>query len=160
MRVLYWQEQFWPHRGGVELRALDVLPALRERGHDITVVAAHTKLELPDLSDWNGFPIHRLRFHEALGGRNLKLTKALLAAVTELKQELQPDLVHFTYLIWGLSTRLPLVCRERGTPTIVTLTDFGLLCHRGQMYDWRLERCFGPHSAADCARYDSLRRTG
>lgn len=66
--------------------------------------------------------------------------------------EEQPDLVHFTYLLWGLSIDLPEAVAARGIPSVVTLTDYGLLCHRGQMYDWRLARCEGPHPPEVCAR--------
>jgi glycosyltransferase involved in cell wall biosynthesis len=62
------------------------------------------------------------------------------------------ELVHFNYLLWGLSVRLPGIARARGLPTVLTLTDFGLLCHRGQMFDWRSRDCGGPHPAATCAR--------
>lgn len=62
------------------------------------------------------------------------------------------ELVHFNYLLWGLSVRLPEVARARGVPNVVTLTDFGLLCHRGQMFDWRSRDCGGPHPARTCAR--------
>lgn len=64
----------------------------------------------------------------------------------------QPDVVHFTYLLWGLSVDLTEHAKARGLRTIVTLTDYGLLCHRGQMFDWRLTHCRGPHPAAVCAR--------
>ncbi len=64
----------------------------------------------------------------------------------------EPDVVHFTYLLGDLSLRLPWVARARRIPSVVTLTDYGLLCHRGQMFDWRAERCFGPHPPAVCAR--------
>jgi len=70
----------------------------------------------------------------------------------EVLQAEKPDLVHFTYLLWGLSVGLPSVAKRRGIPTVVTLTDYGLLCHRGQMYDWQLKRCEGPHPADVCAR--------
>lgn len=64
----------------------------------------------------------------------------------------RPDLVHFTYLLWGLSVRMPAICRELGIPCVLTLTDYSLICHRGQMFDWRLRQCGGPHPAAVCAR--------
>lgn len=70
----------------------------------------------------------------------------------EVLQAEAPDVVHFAYLLWGLSVDLPTVAARRGIPTVVTLTDYGLLCHRGQMYDWRLRRCGGPHPADVCAR--------
>jgi len=68
-----------------------------------------------------------------------------------LLDELRPDVVHFTHLLWGLSTRLPIVARRRGAPNVVTVTDFGLLCHRGQLLDWRMRACGGP-AATTCAR--------
>ncbi len=67
-------------------------------------------------------------------------------------REFQPDVVHFTYLLWGLSVRMPIVCAQEKIPSIVTLTDYSLACHRGQMFDWRMQRCFGPHPAEVCAR--------
>jgi glycosyltransferase involved in cell wall biosynthesis len=60
--------------------------------------------------------------------------------------------VHFTYLLWGLSLRLPEVARALGIPSVATLTDYGLLCHRGQMFAADLARCGGPHPPARCAR--------
>lgn len=63
-----------------------------------------------------------------------------------------PEVVHFTHLLWGLSVGLPRIARRRGARTVVTLTDFGLLCHRGQLFDWQLEECVGPTSAERCAR--------
>lgn len=70
----------------------------------------------------------------------------------ELLAGIEPDVVHFTHLLWGLSVGLPRVARRRGARTVVTLTDFGLLCHRGQLYDWQLEDCEGPTSSERCAR--------
>lgn len=64
----------------------------------------------------------------------------------------QPDVVHFTYLLWGLSVDLTEHAKARGIRTLVTLTDYGLLCHRGQMFDWCLKHCHGPHPAPVCAR--------
>ena len=69
-----------------------------------------------------------------------------------LLEEQRPDLVHFTYLLWGLSLRLPELAHARGLATVVTLTDYGLLCHRGQMFDASLARCGGPHGPEVCAR--------
>jgi glycosyltransferase involved in cell wall biosynthesis len=70
----------------------------------------------------------------------------------ELLARFAPDLVHFTYLLWGLSVGLPARCAARGIASVLTLTDYGLVCHRGQMYDDRLQRCFGPHPPQVCAR--------
>lgn len=74
------------------------------------------------------------------------------AAFDALLARHEPRLVHFVYLGWGLSFGLPRVARARGLASVLTLTDYNLFCHRGQMFDHRLERCFGPHPAAVCAR--------
>jgi glycosyltransferase involved in cell wall biosynthesis len=73
-------------------------------------------------------------------------------AFADVLARVEPELVHFTYLLWGLSVRLVSVAAERGVPGVVTLTDYGLLCHRGQMFDHRLRACGGPHPASVCAR--------
>ncbi|HIG12466.1 MAG: glycosyltransferase [bacterium] len=67
-------------------------------------------------------------------------------------EEFQPHVVHFTHMLWGLSVGLPRMAGEAGVRTVLTVTDFGLLCHRGQLIDWRLRECSGAVSAAACAR--------
>jgi len=69
----------------------------------------------------------------------------------EIMESWRPDICHFTYLLWGLSVRMPVIARKAGTPSVATLTDYGLLCHRGQMFDWNLRMCNGPHPASVCA---------
>lgn len=70
----------------------------------------------------------------------------------ELLAERDYDVVHFTHLLWGLSARLPEIARAHGVRTVVTITDFGLLCHRGQLVDWQQLECAGPADDGQCAR--------
>lgn len=76
----------------------------------------------------------------------------------ELIERLSPDVVHFLHLLWGLSLRLPAIGRARGAATCATVTDLGLLCHRGQRLDASLSACEGTRSPAECAR--CVRRPG
>jgi glycosyltransferase involved in cell wall biosynthesis len=76
----------------------------------------------------------------------------------DLLGEIVPDVVHFTHLLWGLSIRLPEIARRRGITTVATITDLGLLCHRGQMLDSDLQPCEEARDAARCAR--CIRRPG
>jgi hypothetical protein len=76
---------------------------------------------------------------------------AVEAAFDALLERERPDAVLVLQLLWGLSLGLVERARARGARTVVTLTDFGLLCHRGQMFDHREQRCGGPHAAATCA---------
>src|SRR5687768_13072152 len=65
MRVLFWSLGFWPNIGGIEVLAAKLLPALRERGHEFIVVAPKSHSELPDETQYQGFPIHRFCFQGA-----------------------------------------------------------------------------------------------
>ncbi len=159
MRILYVSYGF-PPRGqwGTEYYTHQLALGAREAGHDVAVFHPVRDGERPrytlERTHSEGFPVYlvhnqgdpRKRFADSYSNAGVE------AVFEEVLEEWKPDLVHFTYLIWGLSVRLPLACRARGIPTVVTLTDFGLVCHRGQMVDFRLERCFGPHPAAKCAR--------
>ena len=94
MRVLYWTELFWPHIGGIELRAIKFLPAMQERGYEFTVVTSHSNLDLPDEDQYNDIPIYRFHFRTALLKRDLKQLIALRRQVAKLKQTFKPDVVH------------------------------------------------------------------
>jgi hypothetical protein len=41
VRALFWSELFRPYIGGNETLADRLLPALRDRGHEIVVVTSH-----------------------------------------------------------------------------------------------------------------------
>jgi glycosyltransferase involved in cell wall biosynthesis len=73
-------------------------------------------------------------------------------AFEQLLEEECPEVVHFMHLFWGLSVRLPEIAQRYGARTVVTPTDFGLVCHRGQLVDWRMRNCTGQVTATDCAR--------
>jgi glycosyltransferase involved in cell wall biosynthesis len=159
MRILLVSRGFPPRgRWGTEFYTHQLARGLRARGHEIAVLHA-----VRDGSRERG----ALEEHESDGFRvfvvhNAPDPKKPLAdsysnpeverAFDRLLERWRAELVHFNYLLWGLSARLPSVARARGLPSIVTLTDFGLLCHRGQMFDWRLRDCRGPHPADVCAR--------
>jgi glycogen(starch) synthase len=94
MRVLYWTELFWPYIGGLEVFGTRLLTALRKRGHDFLVVTGHGPVELPDVDDYNGIPVHRFAFLETLAARNLLNVLEIRRRVVELKRAFSPDVVH------------------------------------------------------------------
>src|SRR5262249_599018 len=47
-------------------------------------------------------------------------------------------------------TELVAECARRGIPTVFTLNDYWLLCHRGQLLDRDYRRCGGPRSCGRC----------
>ena len=150
----------YPPRGGfgTEFYTRELARALRRRGHEVAVLHPERSGARPRYAlervEVDGLPVYllhnpgdaRKRF-----GASYRDPEVERVFDDWLARE-QPQLVHFTYLLWGLSLRLPEVARARGIPGVATLTDYGLLCHRGQMFDARLARCGGPHPPQVCAR--------
>jgi len=57
--------------------------------------------------------------------------------------EWRPDVVHIQHLTC-LSTGIPRQAAERSIPVVMTLNDYWLICHRGQLVDVAGVRCAGP----------------
>ncbi|MCZ6599008.1 MAG: glycosyltransferase [Planctomycetota bacterium] len=159
MRVLVVSNGF-PPRGkwGTEFYTKELVLGLRSLFHDVAVLIPDRDSDneaygLEEV-DEDGVPVYLLQSPPSTS-KSFE-TSYTNADVEELFRTVlerwRPDLVHFTYLLWGLSVRMPVIAKDQGIPSIVTVTDYGLLCHRGQMFDWRLQRCFGPHPPAVCAR--------
>lgn len=66
-------------------------------------------------------------------------------------QIIKPDIVHFMYLQGGLSASMVPIARSFGVPVVVTLTDFVLMCPRGQLLRSDGTRCDGPGDSTICA---------
>ena len=72
----------------------------------------------------------------------------------------RPDVAHVHHLTC-LSTGIVSALKQRGIPTVLTLHDYWLLCHRGQLLDLNLQRCDGPleHGCEACVRHGRPRWT-
>jgi glycogen(starch) synthase len=119
MRVLFWSGAFWPTIGGVEVLAAKLLPALRRRGYEFTVVTPKRYSDLSDEGQWNGIPIHRLSFRNNDTASAVDYVVEIRRKVVQLKQSFAPELVHINAVSRGdffhLTTNS---CR---TPLLVTL---------------------------------------
>jgi glycosyltransferase involved in cell wall biosynthesis len=159
LRVLVVCNGFPPSgQWGTEFYSHQLATGLAARGVEVEVLhpersGSRPRYEL-ELVERYGIPVHELsnagdprkRFVDSY--RNSEVERVF----GELLDERDYDVVHFTHLLWGLSARLPEVARARGVRTVVTITDFGLLCHRGQLVDWEQSECDGPDDDEQCAR--------
>ena len=59
MRVLYWTEGFWPQIGGVEVLSAHLLPRLRERGYEFSVITSSTLAQSAATTSYQGIPVYR-----------------------------------------------------------------------------------------------------
>lgn len=143
-----WGTEYYTHQLATGLRALGddvvVLHPVRETDRERFSVRRVERYGIPVIEVANsGDP--QKRFADSYRCEGIE------AAFDAILSEEQPDVVHFMHLLWGLSIRLPVIARERGIRTVVTPTDFGLICHRGQLFDWNAQACEGPGDAERCA---------
>ena len=137
--------------GGVEVYAHDLVHALRDRHpmDEVVVLARESDPERPELAvrheERNGISVTLVNntFRDPRGFEDTYRSPAIQRIVGRLLDAVTPDAVHVHHLT-GLSTDLLAECAWQGIPTIVTLNDYWLICHRGQLLDLDLRRCAGP----------------
>jgi GT2 family glycosyltransferase/glycosyltransferase involved in cell wall biosynthesis len=137
--------------GGVEVYTHDLVRALRDRDpmDEVVVLARESDPRRPELAvrheERDGIPITLVNhtFRDARGFEDTYRSPAIQRIAGRLLDAVAPDAVHVHHLT-GLSTDLLAECAWRGIPTIVTLNDYWLICHRGQLLDLDLRRCEGP----------------
>jgi glycogen(starch) synthase len=93
-RILFWTELFWPYIGGVQILAAKSLPMLRQRGYEFALITSHGDRDLPDVDSYEGIPVYRFRFWQALATRDISLLFKAQHQVAELKRSFKPDLIH------------------------------------------------------------------
>ncbi len=74
----------------------------------------------------------------------------ITARAAQVIDTARPDVAHVHHLTC-LSTTIVDELARRAIPVVLTLHDYWLICHRGQLLDQTLARCDGP-GAAGCAR--------
>lgn len=123
IRLLYWTEFFWPTIGGVETLAAQVIPVLKKRGYDITVVTTQ-QFEYPEHEVVDETTIHRLPFHEVLRSRDPEAFIRLRRRIASIRDDVGPDLIHTN--LYGPSIALHLESNRRAPiPTVVAIhADF------------------------------------
>jgi glycosyltransferase involved in cell wall biosynthesis len=89
MRILFWSGTFWPSIGGVEVLAANLLPALRDRGHEFIVIAPQIYSDLPDETQYRGIPVYRFPFW-----RGFSYFLEIRQQIANLKHTFAPELVH------------------------------------------------------------------
>jgi len=150
MRVLLVVHGYPPQgSGGTEIYVRSLALALRDQGDEVCVLAREANPERPDFATReervDGLRVLRVNntFRHVRAVRDAYLSAPARDIAGAWIEELRPDVVHLHHLT-GLSGDLPLECARRGLPAVLTLHDFWLICHRGQLLDRDLRRCAGP----------------
>ena len=157
MRVLLVAHGFPPAQaGGTEVYAHDLGQALSRGGHEVAVLARGAD---PGSDEYavtreavGRVAVVRVNntFRHAASFEDTYRNAAIRALAAAFVDEFRPDVVHVHHLTC-LDTGIVSECARRGVPVVLTLHDYWLLCHRGQLLDVDLAPCDGP-SADRCSR--------
>ena len=158
MRVLFVVHGFPPHaQGGAEIFAELQALTLCERHGDTVLVL--TREADPGRPEYDVRTEHRDGLTIAWVNNTFRQTRSfaetydnpsVTRVATDLIEGFGPDVAHVHHLTC-LSTGIVGALAQRGIPCLVTLHDYWLICHRGQLLDRDLRVCGGPEPAG-CAR--------
>jgi glycosyltransferase involved in cell wall biosynthesis len=161
-RILFTIHQFLPeHATGTEILTLNTAKELQARGYDVGVLSfVNSDNPRPY---WKGglhrsifadIPIWKLEF--SLGGvqRPLSLeynNPTMKIFIRGFLKEYQPSIIHIMHNM-RLSASVIDVYKEMNIPTIMTTTDFWIICPRFTLLDTKLKNCIGPFNSAKCRK--------
>jgi GT2 family glycosyltransferase/glycosyltransferase involved in cell wall biosynthesis len=173
VRVLIVVHGFPPQaQGGTEIYSHGLATALAARfGDDVSVLAREHVSSAPEYRVRDEH-IGRLRirwinntFRETRSFEETYHNPVIAELAANFIDSVRPDIAHVHHLTC-LSTTILDELKRRRIPVVLTLHDYWLLCHRGQLLDVNLHRCPGPvpEGCDGCTSYTgapsaTLRRT-
>lgn len=154
MRILLVVHGFPPAaQGGTEIYADAHARTLHARfGDDVFVLAREQDPSRPEYATRReargGIDITWINntFGKTNSFAETYLNPAIDAAAARLIDRIAPDVAHVHHLTC-LSTGIVRVLATRGVPIYMTLHDYWLICHRGQLLDVAYRVCRGPETA-------------
>ncbi|MEH1981768.1 glycosyltransferase family 4 protein [Nostoc sp.] len=165
MKILLTVHQFLPdYSSGTEILTYKTAKELLSRGYDVSVFTGYpAQAEMEESARFDSYiyeDIKIIRFHNSnisLGGQNIvEAEYNNLFLANYFRQYLidwKPDIVHFFHL-GRLSASAIDVCAELQIPTVMTTTDFWLICPTNQLRLADNSLCAGPNfSAVNCLRH-------
>jgi len=157
MRVLVVVHGYPPAaRGGSEVYAETHARTLRDScGDDLLVLTRDNDSTRPEFelreTHHRGVRVVRINnTFRAVRSFEESYTQPRIAALAaEVIDAFAPDAAHIHHLAC-LSTQIPAHLHSRGVPCVMTLHDYWLLCHRGQLLDRDCRVCVTPGACGRC----------
>lgn len=156
MNILLVSNGFPPTAfGGVEVYVYQLAKILTAQKHQVTVFCRESSQSLPDhhVIDEivDGIRIIRIvNDHKKTSSFTGTYEDPQIEEIfCDILEEISPELVHINHLI-TLSYRLPLLARDTGIPSIISLHDYWPFCFRVQLVDWEENHCGGPLNGGNC----------
>ncbi len=151
MRILQVVHGFPPDaHGGTEAYVRDLAAAFAGPGDtEVAVFTRHGDGHARELSlrRWSDGAVDVISvnntFHSCESYESSYANPAIECIAGDFLDEWRPDIVHVHHLTC-LSTGIPRQAAHRDIPVVMTLNDYWLICHRGQLVDLDGRRCPGP----------------
>jgi len=166
LKIVLLVHQFVPeYSSGTEVLTYETAKALQKQGHDVIVFTGFpAKGELKDSERFDryihdGIRVERFRHsYTPMGDQSNVLemeynNKLFGSYFREFLKYEKPDLVHFFHLSRLSATPID-ACKELGIPTVMTPTDFWLICHASHLRWPDNQPCPGPDKyGVNCLRH-------
>ncbi len=94
MRILFWNQEFLPSLGGVEIYTRNLAAALIQCGHQVRVIAGRHRPEQAEHEFIDGIEVFRFPFQRALSQHDLALIGQIRSSVLACKNDFGADLTH------------------------------------------------------------------
>jgi GT2 family glycosyltransferase/glycosyltransferase involved in cell wall biosynthesis len=157
MRILQVVHGFPPAAsGGTEVYVRGLAAAFAAAGDEVAVFTRHSDPNTREMAvrEWTDSAVHVFSvnntFHSCDSFASSYSNPEIARIAGCLLDEWRPDVVHVQHLTC-LSTGIPRQASVRRIPCAMTLNDYWLICHRGQLMDLDGRRCEGPWDGG-CAR--------
>ncbi|CAG9933555.1 glycosyltransferase family 4 protein [Candidatus Nitrotoga arctica] len=166
MKILLTTHVFLPdYFGGTETLVLGVALALKQRGHNVTVVTGYPEKDKPgDINQFDEYEVDSIRVirfrhgRTALGDQSSVMQNdydnpVFAHRFRQLLLEIEPDVVHFHHLE-RLSIKAIDACKDRKIPAFLTATDFWYVCPAHTLLLPNGNMCDGPaNGGANCLKH-------
>ena len=159
MRVLVIAHGYPPSgTGGAELYAEALATRMARGGDEVVVIAREHNFDAEEFrvrrEQRDGVALFLVNntFRGTTAFSETYDNPAVTAVVTRVIEQVRPEVAHVHHLT-GMSTTIVDELAARAIPVVLTLHDYWLLCHRGQLFDESMTACSGPGESgcAACA---------
>jgi GT2 family glycosyltransferase/glycosyltransferase involved in cell wall biosynthesis len=158
MRILVVVHGFPPSaQGGSEVYAHAHAKALAALGDDVLVLTREQDPNRPEYDvradEVDGLRVVRVNntFRNTRTFEETYANGAIDAIASRVVDDFKPDAAHIHHLTC-LSTGIVHLLADRRVPAVLTLHDYWLICHRGQLLDVDYCVCQGPDDTGACVR--------
>lgn len=164
MKILFTIHQFFPeHYTGTEKYLLSIATMMKAFGHEVSIITYMPHAEEEEGTRREGELLIREYVYQNLNVTGIRYmgNEAYVSFDFEqkdieafLRQKIaaeKPDLIHITHPMRLTSTYF--IAKEMGIKTVMTLTDYWVMCGRGILIRGNNHPCMSPKEGMNCKKF-------